>query len=660
MKIILRVLLIIGIFYQFSPKGAAQNTELESLLDAGIEGLLDATVVSASRSEQQLSDVAASVQIITAKEIRERGYRALDDLLADLPGFQFRNIQGFNSYVFQRGIPSQNNLILVMIDGVQVNELNSGGFYGGSQYLLENLEQVEIVYGPASALYGTNAMSGIINLITKKAKDHQGVELNAGYGSFNTFTGAGSYGYYDKEKKAGIRLAGRYFATEKTPLTGDAGDHNWTENLENFENNLSFDLSSEFQNFSLGMNLMNKKSSRATNEKTADSTYLDSGTLWDILFINGHLSYIYQKPKFTFKPVIYYRNSTVRDKSVAFITDTTQIGYYRPGNLLGIDLLSEIRPLEQIKLIGGLVLEKEQITGDFSKSFSGSSTEVPPAPPRPEMLDENLVSFYFQGMYHFLEYFDVIAGVRYDNSSYYEDVVTPRLSMSFHKGDFSSRLLYNEAFRAPRPWDFTSGTGNPDLKPETIRSFEWINSFILFKRCYLSASLYRNILNNIITIGQSVDEWRWINAGEISTDGLELEARWRDKSLTGWLNYTYNFSTDEAETIIPEISKHVINTGLHYYFNKWLNAGIRANYFSRRKNASLSSVENSAAMRFPEIDPALVINISTGFALSKNFELMLFINNLFDARYYHTSNRPPDRYPQAQRNIHVQLNYSIK
>ena len=76
-----------------------------------------------------------------------------------------------NSYVFQRGVPSQNNLIVLLVDGIQINELNSGGFYGGGQYNLSNVERIEVVYGPASALYGTNAISGIVNIITKNSSN---------------------------------------------------------------------------------------------------------------------------------------------------------------------------------------------------------------------------------------------------------------------------------------------------------------------------------------------------------------------------------------------------------------------------------------------------------------------------------------------------------
>ncbi|NCB09010.1 MAG: hypothetical protein EOM73_12705, partial [Bacteroidia bacterium] len=196
------VFLILAVFL-FSWETFAQNDELEKLLNVGIEELLEAEIVSASKSKQKIEDVSANVQVVTAREIKERGYQSIEELLADLPGFQFRNIQGFNSYVFQRGVASQNNLILMMIDGVQVNELNSGGFYGGSQYLMSNIEQVEIVYGPASVLYGTNAISGIVNVITKKENNEEGLDATVSSGSFNTYSAALGFGANNPGKECG-------------------------------------------------------------------------------------------------------------------------------------------------------------------------------------------------------------------------------------------------------------------------------------------------------------------------------------------------------------------------------------------------------------------------------------------------------------------------
>ena len=134
----------------------------EDILRMSFYDLMNIEVISASKVPQQIKDVSATVHVISAEQIRERGHFTLEEALSDLPGFQFRNIVGFNSYVFMRGAPSQNNLILLLVDGVQINELNSGGFYSGGQFNLSDIERIEVVYGPASALYGTNAISGVM------------------------------------------------------------------------------------------------------------------------------------------------------------------------------------------------------------------------------------------------------------------------------------------------------------------------------------------------------------------------------------------------------------------------------------------------------------------------------------------------------------------
>lgn len=152
----------------------------EEILRMSFADLMNTKVVSASKVSQQIKDVSATVQVITAEQIKERGYFTLEEALGDLPGFQFRNMLGFNSYIFMRGAPSQNNLIILMVDGVQINELNSGGFYAGGQFNMSNIEMIEVVYGPASTLYGTNAVSGIINIITKKSRWGKTGEISLG------------------------------------------------------------------------------------------------------------------------------------------------------------------------------------------------------------------------------------------------------------------------------------------------------------------------------------------------------------------------------------------------------------------------------------------------------------------------------------------------
>ena len=135
------------------------DQDTSRLLELDLEALLDIEVVTASKRKQTTSRVPATVRVITAEQIRARGYLRLDQALAGLPGIQFRDILGINSYVFVRGVPNQNNLALILVDGLEMNELNSGGFYGGGHYNLGNVQRIAVVYGPGSAMYGTNAVS---------------------------------------------------------------------------------------------------------------------------------------------------------------------------------------------------------------------------------------------------------------------------------------------------------------------------------------------------------------------------------------------------------------------------------------------------------------------------------------------------------------------
>ncbi len=238
------------------------------IFELSLTQLANIRITSASKTEEILAESAATVVVITAAEIRDRGCRTLEDVLSVLPGFQFRNIMGINSYVFQRGIPNQNNLILLLIDGVQVNELNSGGFYAGAQYNLANVDRIEVVYGPTSVAYGTNAVSGIINIITREI-DGNSVEAGVLGGSFQTMRVSARGQHVTADSTFGISLAGMYATSGKGDLRGGAGDNNWSDSFENHECDYSLDLKVHACDVTLGASLIEKDASPTTLFKHA-------------------------------------------------------------------------------------------------------------------------------------------------------------------------------------------------------------------------------------------------------------------------------------------------------------------------------------------------------------------------------------------------------
>jgi|WetSurMetagenome_2_1015567.scaffolds.fasta_scaffold01754_3 outer membrane receptor for ferrienterochelin and colicins len=662
MKRVIIFLLLLSAGAILSTVSAQEKDTLktEDVLNMSFEDLMGVSVVTASKTQQSIKDVAASVHVITADQIRDRGYFTLEEALSDLPGFQFRNIIGFNSYVFLRGAPNQNNLILLMVDGVQINELNSGGFYAGGQFILSDVEQIEVVYGPASALYGTNAVSGIINIITKNLDGKSGQVSLLG-GNFRTGMLDLNLRNYNASKDIGYSFSGQYKTTGKADLAGVKGDNNWTDDMENFENDLSFSGRLKVKSFDAGINYMEKRSSTTTNTKSVNDIYLDRNTLWNIMFLNAFIKCrISSHKKWSLNSTGYYRNSTVMPNTIYAIikaTETTsgkQIGYYRPNQLFGLENQFNFKPSDRLLILAGVIGEVEMLSNGYSISNSISQDIAPPAPPKPPILNNYLVSYYAQFTYTLFKQLNIVGGIRHDFSSYYGQVLVPRIGLVFNENRFTAKVLYNRAFRSPKPWDYNYGTGNSSLKPEKMKSFELCLSYQLNKDLSFGGSLYLNTINDKLTkeTGPTVD--RWINKDILSTTGFELYGDYCVGNFDIYANYTYNDSHDQADMFIPEISMNTANAGCTYLFRQLFKINLRANYLGNRKNPGVIPATGN-----DKIGAALIFNGCVSFIGLKNCNLQLKMNNILNQEYYHPSNRFSGRYRQPQRNFTLNVVYSF-
>ena len=128
------------------------------------------TVTSVSKAKEPLAEAPATVAVVTGAEIARRGYTDLEAVLRDLPGFDFSRRAGASySNIYQRGYRSiETNRTMLLIDGVEDNDLASSTAWISRQFPLSNIDRIEVVYGPASTMYGANAFAGVINVVTKQ------------------------------------------------------------------------------------------------------------------------------------------------------------------------------------------------------------------------------------------------------------------------------------------------------------------------------------------------------------------------------------------------------------------------------------------------------------------------------------------------------------
>src|SRR5579871_5264540 len=168
------------------------------LSEATLEQLGNVKIYAASKHLQAASDAPSSVTVVTADEIQRYGYRTLADILKTVPGFFVTNDRNYSS-VGVRGFArpgDYNTRILLLVDGHRLNDNIYDEAMIGTEFPIniDLIERVEIIRGPASSLYGSNALFAVINIITKRGRDINGLDLSAEAGSFNTYSGTLTYG----------------------------------------------------------------------------------------------------------------------------------------------------------------------------------------------------------------------------------------------------------------------------------------------------------------------------------------------------------------------------------------------------------------------------------------------------------------------------------
>ncbi len=190
------VLAAVGYVSAMAQTGGAGPQRPEDLAELSLEQLLRIEVTSVSKKEQKLSEVAAAVYVITQEDIRRSGLTTIAEILRLAPGLQVARADGDKWAISSRGFNSRfANKMLVLMDGRSVySSMFSGVYWESQDTLVEDIERIEVIRGPGASMWGANAVNGVINIITKKAEQTQGLLSVAGAGNQERGFGSLRYG----------------------------------------------------------------------------------------------------------------------------------------------------------------------------------------------------------------------------------------------------------------------------------------------------------------------------------------------------------------------------------------------------------------------------------------------------------------------------------
>ena len=560
-----QILLIIILFISGEMYTYGQTEEDESrLFDLSLEELMNVNVVTASKSEEKVSDAPGIITTITAKEIEQFGAVNFTELLDRVVGsFNMSSTLNIQNIVSMRGDIGNDfdSHILVLINSRPFRESLFGGV-NSPLYLslpLSIIDRIEVVRGPGSVLYGSNAYSGVVNIITKKASE-SGAQLEAIAGSFG---GKGVSGHYSFKKEDLNILAGvKYFDEEGWDF--EATDIAGVSNTIKFgEQNLGGNLMIDYKGLSVNSVLVSSEQNifgtipqwRSPEPQTEGS---------DLQFIRSLVDVGYQH-EFS-KQLSSGINITYNGFSSGEDTDTD----YEAKDWL-VEISNYFDPADNINIVVGGTYYKQN-----GKLIQNDLVFIPD-------YAKSWYSGYTQMSYKPIEDLNLIAGAQINKVEGVDANFAPRLGVIYHVNNkLGVKALYGEAFRAPfaveTSVDAAGFLGNPDLRPETLKSID-AQVFYSDKGLELSATFFTNrkednITRNVTQTGEII----YTNANEIKSSGFEFEGKYLVNK--NWY-FTGSFSTQQNEidfsgTKIEDYSlmpNNIFKLGVNYQHPKGISAG---------------------------------------------------------------------------------------
>lgn len=695
---ILMMLFVLG----SSMNAFAQNNDV---LDENF--VLDEMVVSATRSEKKLLDTAASVSVITDKDLNKMHINNLDEAFVKIPGVYVGRLSGIGSTTSQtvmRGVNAANS-VAVLVDGVQVNDSYNGSVTW-SAIPVDMVKRVEVLRGPASVLYGGNALAGVINIITKDV-DKTSVNLKLSYGSNNTqnhslyVAGKASDKLdfnvnYEKKKTDGyitdpVLSSKAVFGAETTTtntgakrwIIGNKGKRQWDENTVGVGFKYHFDESK-----SLALDFTKNEYEYSYSAPTSyfgDDIIKKAGTYFSTPGEKASNKYnmTYNDSENGWKAVVGYSDQYKQhDTSISKATDSS-----KPNTRFSFDLQKNQTISANNNAVFGLNYRKDEMDATVYKLADKFNSDSKIAVDSMASGTNKSFSAYVMDEHKFSDRWTATAGLRYDKWStdgrillpnkteainYDEstyDNWSPSLSVMYKpEADSSVYLSWGKAFEAPSLYRMYSSSyssnvyniANPNLKPQKAETFELGYKKDLNNKSAIGVSVYDTkykglLYKNSLGVVDGMNATCYQNAGEAEAKGFELELNHNfDDKWSAFLNYTYQnpvikkaLKATEKDKYVTAIPKEVFRAGVTYSDDKW-SGMLTGEYISKR----FSKTDNSDTVNgvYGSYDPYFIMNMDISYSFNKNYTLTASVNNILDRDFF-------NYYYQPGRTYSVELNY---
>jgi len=607
------------------------------LAEASLEQLGNIRVYSASKHLQQEGDAPSAVTVISADEIQQHGYRTLADALQTVRGFFVTYDRNYSS-VGVRGFARPgdfNTRVLLLVDGHRLNDNVYDEATIGTEFPvdIDLIQRIEIIRGPVSSLYGSNALFAVINIITRRGQDLKGLELSAEAASFNTYKGRISYGR--KLQALEFLVSGTFYGSRgpkqlfypefNAPQTNNgiashADDDQVGSSLVTVSYR-DFTLQGAFGSREKGIptaayeTVFNNPGTRTTDSHNYidlryDHTFAKS---WQVMARAFYDRYTYQGT--------YIYPSSL---DVAQISPNLD---FADGKWWGTELQ-----------LTKMVLSRNRITvgGEYRDNIRQDQTNYNLNPYSLLLNDKRQSSvggMYLQDELTITKSLSLNAGFRYDYYSATQSSADPRAAVIYRPWNQTAfKLIYGEAFRAPNVYELyysiLPNLPNPQLTPEKIRATEFVWEQGLASHLWFSTSAFHNDISGLIAqepVGN--DSLIFRNRQNVTSNGVELEVKGQmSRGLEGTASYSFQETKDRiTDQLLNNSPRNLVKLSMSQpILKRKLFVSLDAQYRSRIQTPFGGSVS-----------PFSIVNFTLlGRNLGKHVDISASIYNLLDKKHF--------------------------
>ncbi|RJP19760.1 MAG: TonB-dependent receptor [Candidatus Abyssobacteria bacterium SURF_5] len=595
---------------------------------------LEPVVVTATRMETPIREVAASITVISEEEIVREQKIVVLDVLRGEPGLDIVQTggPGGQASAFIRGAKSDHTLVL--IDGIEMNDPSSPvRAFNFADLTTENIERIEVLRGPQSTLYGSDAIGGVINIITKKGSGKPRFYVSGEYGSYETFhETAGVSGGTDLVNYSlgisrldtdGISAAdeddgnGEEDAYENTSVSTRVG---WTP-----ANILGLDFILRYYDTEVELDGFDPVTFRFADDpnSTEDTEALFLRAQARTFFFD---SFWEQTLGVSFTD---YRRRLRDDFDSAHPVDRSRSSY--DGDLLKFDWQHNLALHDTNTLTVGVETEEESLKFHTFFDSGGFIME--------DVFDEKSVrttGYFLQDQIKLWDRFFTTLGIRLDDHEEFGSEVTYRIASAYLIPEFGTKLkaTYGTGFKAPTLYQlfgaadpFFGPVGNPNLDPETSEGWDaGFEQEVLDGRITFGATYFRNEFDDLIDFlfGSG-----YVNIDEAEAEGVEVFAAVQPcEKLLVRANYTRT-ETEDKSTGEDLLRRPENKAGLDTTY-RFLEKGI--------VNLGIIYVGDRLDVGNEDLGGYTLVNLAASYDISENVRVFGRIENLFDRDYHEVSN----------------------